>query len=241
MILYDLAGSDPELRFSPFCWRVRMALAHKGVEPDTVPWRFHERDRLPGSPRNQQVPVVVDGSRVVAGSTSIAFHLEERHPTGPSLFNGAGGEAHVHFILAWVDAVMLPRLLPIAAANVLPVLHEADQEYFRETRERRLGMTLEQARAESEERLPDFQHSLEPLRVTLDQQDFLGGDEPSYADYGVFGGFQWARCIGAPEVLAEDDPIRSWRETMLDLFDGLARQAVVARDSEPALSGADDA
>ena len=101
-------------------------------------------------------------------------------------------------------------------------------------------MTLEQAGAEGEERLPGFQDSLEPLRQALDQQDFLGGDEPSYADYSVFGGFQWARCIGAPELLAEDDPIRPWRETMLDLFDGLARHAVIAQ-REPALSAADDA
>ena len=237
MILYDLAGSDPDLRFSPYCWRVRMALAHKGVEPATVPWRFHERDRLPGSPKNQQVPVVVDGGIVVAGSTTIAFHLEERHSNGPSLFGGSGGEAHVHFILAWADAVMLPRLFPIAAASVLPVLHTADQAYFRATREKRLGMTLEQAGAEGEGRLPGFQDTLEPLRQTLDQQDFLGGDEPSYADYGVFGGFQWARCIGAPELLAEDDPIRSWRDKMLDLFDGLARHAVTACQGQPALAG----
>ncbi len=218
-----------------------MALAHKGLEPSTVPWRFHERDRLPGAPLNRQVPVVVDGEDVVAGSTTIAFHLEDRHSNGPSLFGGTGGEAHVHFILAWADAVMLPALFPIAAASVLPVLHAADRDYFRATREKRLGMTLEQSREERPGRLSGFQDSLAPLRRVLGKQSFLGGDEPSYADYGVFGGFQWARCIGAPELLAEDDPIRSWRETMLDLFDGLARRAVVARKRKPASARTHDA
>jgi hypothetical protein len=28
--LYDLAGAKSERRFSPFCWRTKMALAHKG-------------------------------------------------------------------------------------------------------------------------------------------------------------------------------------------------------------------
>jgi len=27
--LYDLAGAEAERRFSPFCWRTKMALAHK--------------------------------------------------------------------------------------------------------------------------------------------------------------------------------------------------------------------
>ncbi len=29
--MYDLAGADPNRRFSPFCWRTKMALAHKGL------------------------------------------------------------------------------------------------------------------------------------------------------------------------------------------------------------------
>jgi glutathione S-transferase len=43
MILYDLAGADPDLRFSPFCWRTRFALAHKGLPVETIPWRFTEK------------------------------------------------------------------------------------------------------------------------------------------------------------------------------------------------------
>jgi hypothetical protein len=29
--LYDLAGAELDQRFSPYCWRTRMALAHKGT------------------------------------------------------------------------------------------------------------------------------------------------------------------------------------------------------------------
>jgi len=34
--LYDLAGAEAERRFSPFCWRTKMALAHKDLEVVTV-------------------------------------------------------------------------------------------------------------------------------------------------------------------------------------------------------------
>jgi len=47
IVLYDLAGAEPDRRFSPFCWRTKMALAHKGLEAETVPWRFTEKEKLP--------------------------------------------------------------------------------------------------------------------------------------------------------------------------------------------------
>ena len=45
--LYDLCGAESDRRFSPFCWRIKMALAHKGLVVETVPWRFTEKDKLP--------------------------------------------------------------------------------------------------------------------------------------------------------------------------------------------------
>jgi hypothetical protein len=33
--LYDLAGAETDRRFSPYCWRARMALVHKGL-PDLL-------------------------------------------------------------------------------------------------------------------------------------------------------------------------------------------------------------
>ena len=44
--LYDLAGAEDDRRFSPYCWRIKLALAHKGLEFETIPWRFHEKSRL---------------------------------------------------------------------------------------------------------------------------------------------------------------------------------------------------
>ena len=34
--MYDLAGAEADRRFSPFCWRTRMALAHKGLSAETT-------------------------------------------------------------------------------------------------------------------------------------------------------------------------------------------------------------
>ena len=79
--LYELAGADPDIRFSPHSWRIRMAIAHKGLRPRLLPWHFGEK-RLPGG--NTQVPVLVDDGEVIADSTDIAFHLETNTTTGPA-------------------------------------------------------------------------------------------------------------------------------------------------------------
>jgi glutathione S-transferase len=44
--LYDLAAADEERRFSPYCWRIKMALAHKELKVETIPWRFIEKDAI---------------------------------------------------------------------------------------------------------------------------------------------------------------------------------------------------
>src|SRR5260370_24773078 len=62
--MYDLAGTEADRRFSPFCWRSKMALAHKGLAVDTVPWRFTEKDKLP-QPNAGRGPGILDRDRVV--------------------------------------------------------------------------------------------------------------------------------------------------------------------------------
>jgi glutathione S-transferase len=226
--LYELAGQDPDLRFSPYCWRVRMALAHKGEDAVTIPWRFYEKARLPGAPQNHHVPVLVDDGHVVSDSTAIALHLETAYDNGPSLFGGPSGESHARFILAWTDSVLVPALAPFLVPRVLPLLHPKDRAYFQTSREARLNTTITRLAETRIDLLPAIRTTLAPLRATLSHQAFLGGDEPSYADYAVFGCFQWARCVGAADLLDAQDTLNLWYDAMLDLFDGLARNAPTA-------------
>jgi glutathione S-transferase len=60
---------------------------------------------------------------------------------------------------------------------------------------------------------------LELLRNTLRKQPFLDGDEPNYADYIVFSGFMWARCVSPFRVLQDEDPVALWRRLLLERFD----------------------
>ena len=224
IVMHDLAGADPSLRFSPYCWRTRMALAHKGLAVTTIPWRFTEKDALAFSGQGR-VPVIRDCDRVVSDSWAIAEYLEDAYPERPSLFGGGAGQAHARFVNAWADGVMLGGIARLIVRDLLDVVAPRDQAYFRESREARFAMTLEKVQAGRATRVADFRASLLPVRLVLGRQAWLGGDAPSYADYIVFGNLQWPRCVSRFELLERDDPVAGWRDRMLDLFDGLGRKA----------------
>lgn len=222
--LYDLAGAEADRRFSPFCWRTKMALAHKGLEVETIPWRFTEKDVLP-QPNQGRVPVIVDNGRVVHDSSAIAEYLETRYSGQPSLFGDATGKALTRFVQNWTETVLQPGLVGFVVLDICRHSASQDQAYFRQSREERLGTTLENVVNDREARLPAFRDSLTPLRRTVERQKCLAGETPAYADYVVFGAFQWARAISDFELLAADDPVAAWRGRMLDAFGGYARKS----------------
>ena len=221
--LFDLAGAEDERRFSPYCWRTRMALAHKGLTVDTVPWRFTEKAAIAPSAK---VPVLIDGETTIADSWAIAIYLEETYPDAPSLFGAPAAIPVTRFLNAWADRVLVPGIAPLIVRDIHDCLHEKDQAYFRTSREKAFGATLEQVMANRETRVEAFRRSLDPLRLVLRTQPFVGGAAPTYADYIAFGTLQWPRCTSSFPLLEPADPISAWFDTMLDLFDGLGRRAM---------------
>src|SRR6478735_544593 len=134
--MYDLCGAEAERRFSPFCWRTRMALAHKGLDVQTVPWRFTERDKLP-TPNAGRVPVIVDSDRVVHDSTAIADYLEERYADRPSLYGGPVGRGVARFVQNWTEMVLQVGLIRLVLMDIYKHIGPEDQTYFRQSREER--------------------------------------------------------------------------------------------------------
>jgi len=221
--LYDLAGAEIDRRFSPYCWRVRMAIAHKGLDVETIPWRFSDKDVLAPSGQGK-VPVLVHGDNWIHESWDIAEYLENTFPDRPSLFGGPLGKS-LSRLYANMGDVMAAQIVRMVLMDIYDRLDEKDKPYFRESREQRFGMSLEKVVEGREQRLEAFRESLLPLRMTLRKQRFFGGDSPLYADYALFSQFQWARCISPFALLADDDPIKEWRDRLLSAFGGLAKSA----------------
>jgi glutathione S-transferase len=224
MKLYDLAGAADDLRFSPNCWRIKMALAHKRLVAETLPWRFVEKDIIAFSGQ-KAVPVLVDGDKTVSDSWEIARYLESAYPDNPSLFGGPAGEGLALFAKFWCEQTLNRIILRTILPDLFDSLHEKDKAYFRESREARFGATLEQYALPPEDGVSQLRNALAPMRVTVQRQRYLAGAEPTFADYIVFGSFQWARAISPVALVEAGVPVFEWRKRLLDAFGGLARKA----------------
>ena len=220
--MYDLVGADKNRRFSPYCWRIRMALAHKRLKVECLPWHFTEKDKIKFSGQ-EKVPVLIDGSNTISDSWEIAKYLENEYPDSPSLKLDNG---EVLFIKFWSETVLHPEILQLLVLDIHDNLRPEDQSYFRKSREKMLGRPLEEVVANRQDRLPRLKKLLNPLRSTLSKQEYLSGEIPGFSDYIVFGAFQWARCISAFSLLNTDDLVYIWRDKMLNMHEGLALSAV---------------
>jgi glutathione S-transferase len=221
MVLYDLVGRDRRC-FSPHCWRTRMALAHKGLEVEVRPVRFTEIPSI-GDGACKTVPAIEADGRLIVDSWAIARWLEEAYPDRPSLFGGPAGLAYARFVQGFCVSVLHPGLISLILLDIFEHLAPEDQAYFRTTREQRFKRPLEEVQAGREERVGGFRAALQPVRLTVQEQPFLGGEAPLYPDYLLFGVFQWARVMSPFRLLADDDPIRAWFARCLDLHGGLGR------------------
>jgi glutathione S-transferase len=225
--LYDLVFQE-DRRPSPFCWRAKFALKHKGLDWRDEPTGFTEKHKIAFA-QSQTVPVIHDGPKVVKDSWAIAGHLDQAYPDKP-LFENDMALAYAHFTSGWVDTAVQPALFPIVVGDLYDRVRPVDQPYFQESRGKRLGTTdfagfQSQAR---EKGLPALRAVLEPARRMLKDQPFLAGHHPAYPDYALIGAFLWARTVSFLTLLESDDPIYAWRERMLDLYDGMGRKAPAA-------------
>jgi glutathione S-transferase len=93
-----------------------MALMHKGLAFDTIPWRFNEKSVIAFSGQGR-VPVLRDGDQVVSDSWTIATYLEDAYPDRPSLFRGDGSRAVTRFVNAWADAVLIGGILRLVVTE----------------------------------------------------------------------------------------------------------------------------
>jgi glutathione S-transferase len=222
--LWDLAAAEDDRRFSPYCWRVKMALKHKGLDFETIPWRFTEKEVI-APYQSTTVPVIMDGDQAVADSWAIANYLDQVYPQRPGLFDGSEARSLADFFAQWAQRAVHATLLRVIVLDLFAHLHEKDKAYFRESREKRFGMTLEAYAADANRNLAAFRAALDPVRPVLVQNPFVCGNGPGFADYVLFGPFQWARAMSPIRLLEPDDPVYAWRDRLLKMYDGYAGRA----------------
>ena len=113
--LYDLAFDD-DRRPSPFCWRAKFALAHKGLDYTNVPMGFTEKEKIAFAD-SKTVPVIQDGEKPVKDSWAIAVYLDEMYPER-LLLKSEMGRSYARFINGWADVVVNGAIFPMVVGDL---------------------------------------------------------------------------------------------------------------------------
>ena len=222
--LYDLAAADTAIRFSPHCWKSRLALSHKQLEHDTVPVGFTEKDKIAMSGQGL-LPVLTDGATVVNDSWDIALYLESQYPQRATLFMDNAAELYALSVNNWCDDVLSHCIRPLVVMPIYDLItaDDDDRDYFRQSREERLGISLEAYADKAPESVVVLNKELDELRERLSGQPYLNGQASSYADICVLSMFLWMACSSPVELVDigfthKDDLVYEWYLRMLQRY-----------------------
>jgi glutathione S-transferase len=144
--------------------RVALALAHKGVEVESVVIGYDDRSEVERVSGQGLVPVLDDDGTIVADSMAIVRHLDERFPDPPLYPADEARRAEMLVFVDWFNRVWKGPPNEIEAELGRP---EPD-------RERIAALSAEMAAA------------LDRFEAMLAGRDHLMGDDFSAADCAVF-------------------------------------------------------
>ncbi len=248
-----------QFELSHYCEKVRLILDYKGlpyrkieVTPGLGQFDLY---RMSGQ---RQVPVLKDGTEIIADSTAIARYLDQRYPEQPIIPTDPKQRALCFLMEEWADEsigvnarkVMLgafsqnpefrKALLPTSTPDFLKTLVEAVPREALDVLGLGAGLGPDAVKAARQ----TMQQNLESLCALLQDNSYLLGDEPSLADFAVAGLTMYVKFpsgiyLNLPESLQglgvpglADDPAYSifwaWRDRIYTTF------RKVAIPSEPA-------
>ncbi len=169
---------------SPYCRKVRLALAEKGLSVDLIeirPWdRAHEL--VSKNPAAETPVLVEEDGTVVVDSGAICEYLEEVYPDHPLLPRHAAERAEVRRLVAWFDvkfrADVTENILTEKVIRRLKRDGEPDSAFIR------VGAA-------------NLRNHLEYIAMLADQRNWLAGSALTLADFAAAGHLSCLDYMGA--------------------------------------------
>ena len=159
---------------SAYCWRVLLALEHKGLEYRSHLLKFDQQEHqapqmLAMNPRGQ-LPVLRDGDYVVFESVGILYYLDRKYPE-PAIFGRSAEEGGVIMrVICEYQAYAEPSLMQL----VRQLLYRPDLAS---------GAAMQEVMAEAMQRVASEARTIERR---LAQSDWVVGEKFSATDMVIY-------------------------------------------------------
>jgi glutathione S-transferase len=206
--LYEVVNQDGA-SVSPFVWRAKFALAKKGLAYESVAVGYLDIPNI-GSGTLKTVPILQSNDTFIVDSWLIAEWLDRTYPDHPAIFQSQSDTAMIRFFDKWFSTAVISRMLRACIGAFHDTLRLEDRGYFKTTREQRLGETFEAMAPKIADNIGAMRAALLPIRLTLQEQPFIGGEEPNYADFIGFAALISLGSVSRSTLLEEDDPMLPW-------------------------------
>ena len=200
--------------FSTNCERVSLALAHKGLETESVVIDYEDRSQVEEVSGQGLVPVIDDDGEVVADSLRILRYLEDRYPDPPLFPAEPTRRAELDVFLEWFSGAW--KNAPDAIEMELELVGELEHEHA--------DPQLVEAEAAK------MRASLDLFESLLGERDFLMRDTVSAADFAAYPFLKYGlgreeeddelyhRILETHLEFGDDHPrLRAWAERIAEL------------------------
>lgn len=165
--------------FSTNVERVALALAHKGLEVESIEISYEARTPVIEASGQELVPVIDDDGEIVADSTKILGHLDEHYPQNPIFPTDPTRRTEVELMIDWFNEVWK------SSPNAIEFeLEEGDEES-------RMDMVEGEAKR--------MRTAIGLFNRMLAGRDFMAGDEVSALDFVIFPFLKYATIPPDPE------------------------------------------
>src|SRR5437870_1539893 len=193
--ILGLMASRPilySMDISHYCIAADRMLAFKGVEFETRPVPYHDKQELIKATGQDYVPTLIWDGKTVTWS-EIPDFLEGVRPT--PTFYPWGQKGLAIALEHWGHQVLEERVWRYVVTKVPPVLHDDQERWVFEemqTRARGPWHVLEMRREEFRQ---DMNKHLGMVDAILDGRDWILG-QPSLADFGIYGSISPLLTVG---------------------------------------------
>lgn len=207
MKIYELSSTKGIL-FSPPCWRVRLTLELLGLDYESVPVTYTAIKKIDHG-QFTTVPVLENESLIINDSFQIAKYINTTYAAREKLFPLEAVKAQAIFMQKIMDHIHILTSKAVLY-DIFDELADEDKEYFRASREKRIGKKLEEIKSIKEDATADMLVSYSNLEQYVAQNDFFGGDKPNYADIIVLSHLQLPIQLGGIKVFDKLPELGKW-------------------------------
>jgi glutathione S-transferase len=138
---------------------------------------------------------------------------------------GPAGIAMTNFVQAWSNSQIHPAVAKVVLFDIYEMLDEPSKVLFRKKREAMFGTSLEAIHESRNDKVGLLGAALAPMEIHLKTAPYLGGVQPIFADYILFGALQWARMCATVDIIPHQGNVADWFNRLLDMYDGMGRKA----------------